>query len=115
MSIGGKAVPAAESCNAPALRQKIESVTAQMAGFSELGDWDRVLELGNLRRDLLEALFQAADPAEEVVLMEQILESDRLLGESARTARALLAEELAGRRAKRRAVGAYREAASRDI
>jgi hypothetical protein len=102
------------SANAVALRQKIESVSEEMAEFSELGDWDRVLELGNLRRDLLEALFDAADPAEEVGLIERILESDRILTDSARSARALVAQELAGRREKKRAVGAYREAASRE-
>jgi hypothetical protein len=99
-----------------ALRAKIDSVTAEMNLASEDGDWQQALDLGNLRRDLLEALFQAVrDPNEEVELIERILESDRLLAEQARVARGLVADELAGRREKRRAVGAYREAASRDI
>ena len=101
--------------NAAALRQKIESVTREMTEFCELGDWDRMLESGNLRRDLLEALFQAADPAEEVALIERILETDRILAETARSARAQVAEELAGRRERKHAVGVYREAASREI
>ena len=62
------------------------------------------------------SLFQAvSDPAEEVDLIERILESDRMLAEQARVARSLVADELAGRREKKRAVGAYREAASREI
>ena len=98
------------------LRQKIESVTNEMTVASADGDWDLALDLGNLRRDLLEALFQAvSDPAAEVGLIERILEADRMLAEQARTARAEVADELAGRRAKRHAVGAYREAASREI
>ena len=97
------------------LRRKIESVHEEMLAASGQGDWERTLELGNLRRDLLEALFQHAEPHEEVELIERILESDRLLAGSARSARAEVAEELAGRRQKQRAVGVYREAASREI
>ncbi len=100
--------------NAAALRRKIESVTAEMAEFSEAGDWDRALELGNLRRDLLEALLQASEPAEEVALIERILEADRMLAQSARKARTQVAEELAGRRKTQHALGVYREAASRE-
>ena len=101
--------------NAVGLRQKIESVTQEMSESSELGDWDRAVELGSLRSDLLEALLKVADPAEEIDLIERILESDRLLAVSARSARAQIAEELAGLRANKHAVGAYREAASREI
>ena len=97
------------------LRRKIESVHMEMVQAGEQGDWERTLELGNLRRDLLEAMFQLADPQEEVALIERILEADRLLAGSARSARTEVAEELAGRRQKQRAVGAYREAASREI
>jgi hypothetical protein len=99
-----------------ALRAKIESVTAEMTLASKNGDWQHALDLGNLRRDLLEALFQTVrDPDEEVELIERILESDRMLAEQARVARSRVADELAGRREKKRAVGAYREAASREI
>lgn len=110
------AAAAEAGSGAVALRQKIETVTREMTAASEQGDWDLAVELGSLRRDLLEALFQSAsDPAEEVTLIERILESDRMLADSARAARTRVAEELAGRREKKRALGAYREAASRDI
>ena len=102
--------------NGGGLRQKIESVTLEMSAAGARGDWDQAVELGALRRDLLEALFQSVtDPAEEVSLIERILESDRMLAGSAQSARARVAEELAGRREKKRAVSAYREAASREI
>ena len=106
---------AASEQSLSALRRKIETITSEMTVACEQGDWDCAVELGSLRRDLLEALFQTtADPAEEVALVERILESDRMLAEQAQRARAQVADELAGRREKKRAVGAYREAASRD-
>jgi hypothetical protein len=101
---------------AQALRAKIESVTAEMTEVSASGDWERAAELGSLRRDLLEALFPAtADPAEEVSLIERILQSDESLAAHARKKRGEIADELAGQRHNRRAVGAYREAASTEI
>lgn len=87
-----------------------------MIESSESGEWQRTLELGNLRRDLLEALFQSVqEPTEAVALIERILDSDRQLAHAAKAARAEVADELAGRRQKKRALGAYREAASREI
>jgi hypothetical protein len=98
------------------LRAKIESVTAEMTEVSAAGDWERAAELGDLRRDLLEALIAATeDPVEEVSLIERILQSDRVLAAKARERRGEIADELAGRRHNRRALGAYRDAASRDI
>jgi len=104
------------SSGTDALRLKIEAVTVEMAEAAQEDDWIRTRELGDLRRNLLEALFSATDdPAEEVALIERILDADRMLASQARAVRSAVSEELAGHRHKHRALGAYREAASRDI
>lgn len=95
------------------LRQKIESVTTEMTASAELEDWGRAGELGDLRQNLLEALFAATeDPAEERGLIERILESDQQLRVMAEKNRNQVSDELAIRRERREAVGVYRDAAS---
>lgn len=98
------------------LRRKIDSVTAQMAACAAGDDWSSAQKLGELRRDLLEALFvSSTDPREEVSLMERILESDRSLKDLAEVSRSKVSDELAERRSRRQAANVYRDAASAEI
>ncbi len=86
-----------------------------MLDAAESGDWEGASELGGHRRDLLEALFDATeDPAGETSLVQSILRSDRKLAALARNARTRVSDALSEHRRGRRAVGAYREAASTD-
>lgn len=98
------------------LRDKIDSVTAEMAARAADDDWSSAAELSVLRRDLLEALFvSTGDPREEVSLMERILESDRSLKTLAEVRRSKVSDELAERRSRRQALNVYRDAASAEI
>lgn len=98
------------------LRRKINAVTVDMSACAAENDWAGAAELSELRRDLLEALFaMTTDPAEEVALIERILESDRCMKALAVENRRDVADELAERRKRRRIAGLYRDAASAEI
>ena len=105
-----------------ALRLKITALSEEMRDAAEAGEWDRASELGGVRRELLEALFRSRegtdvteDPAEVVGLIRNILESDSKLSALAARARGQVSHALSEHRHGRRAVGAYREAASAEI
>ena len=98
------------------LRSRIVALSEEMAAAADAGEWSRASDLGNLRRDLLETLFATTeDRAEEAELVADILRSDRMLVELAQTARSEVSEALAEHRNRRRALGAYRDAASAEI
>lgn len=96
-----------------ATREKISEITREMAVTAAAGDWGATHDLGDLRLNLLEALFaKVDDPREEVALIEQILAADRELKALALARRdqvvvALNASRLGGEAARR-----YLDAAS---
>ncbi len=95
------------------LREKVRSVTEEMAASASSGDWGRAQELADLRLNLLEALFaQVQDPREEVALIQQILSADRELKSMAMERRAEVVVELSRHRQRSEAARSYLDAAS---
>ena len=98
-----------------ALRTKISAITGEMAACAAAGDWGTTHDLGDLRLNLLEALFAGVgDPREEVALMEEILSADRELKALAVKCRAEVVVELNEHQRRGEAARSYLDAASAD-
>ena len=98
---------------ARALREKIRAATAEMSVRAADGDWQGAWDQGELRANLLEALFAVVDEAsQEIALIEQILDADRILRRLAEEDRERLAEEMWRHQQRGQVARRYLDAAS---
>ncbi|MGE0623982.1 MAG: flagellar protein FliT [Pseudomonadales bacterium] len=103
------------AASAAVLRDRIREATREMSASAAEGDWQRARDQGELRANLLEALFAVvSEPHQEVSLIEQILDADRALRHLALEDRERLSEELWAHQQRGQAARRYLDAASLD-
>lgn len=101
------------AANPAVLRDRIRAATREMSASAAEGDWARARDQGELRANLLEALFTVVgEPVQEVSLIEEILDADRSLRCLAEQDRQRLTRELWGHQQRGQAARRYLDAAS---
>lgn len=85
-------------------------LSMQMADLGEAGDWEKVVELENIRGQLLKRVFASATTSADATMtarIKKILELDKKLISQGTDARAAIAKELSQTQVGRKATSAY--------